>query len=182
MHPDIKEVLISEEELAEAVAKLGAQLTQDYEGKNPIIVGILKGSILFMADLIRHIDLPLEIDFMDVSSYGSSMESSGNVRINKDLDSSVAGRDIIIVEDIVDTGNTLAYIRDLLKHRDAASVRVVTLLNKTERRSVAIEANYIGIEIPDNFVVGYGLDFDEKYRGLPYIGILKPAVYEHLFK
>lgn len=182
MHSDIKEILISELELAEAVADLGAQITADYAGKQPIIVGILKGSIVFMADLIRHIDLPLEIDFMDVSSYGSAMESSGNVKINKDLDASVTGRDIIIVEDIVDTGNTLAYIRDLLKHRNANSVKVVTLLNKKERRSVAIEANYIGLEIPDNFVVGYGLDFDEKYRGLPYIGILKPVVYEHLFK
>lgn len=182
MNPDIQEVLINEEEIEAAVSKLGKQITEDYAGKEPLVVGILKGSVIFMTDLIRHIDLPLEIDFMDVSSYGAGIESSGNVKILKDLDQSAQDRDIIIVEDIVDTGNTLAHIRDLLKHREASSIKIVTLLNKKERRAIAIDADYVGLEIPDQFVVGYGLDFDEKYRGLPYIGLLKPAIYEHLFK
>lgn len=181
MNPDIEEVLISAEEIDAAVKRLGQELTKDYQDKNPVVVCILRGSVVFLADLVRQMQCPLEIDFMDLSSYGGGMESSGQVKILKDLDTDVAGRHVIIVEDIVDTGNTLAKIHDLFLHRQAESVKVVSFLNKPERRTANVTVDYVGVEIPDKFVVGYGMDFDEQYRGLPYIGILKPSVYAHLF-
>lgn len=182
MHKDVEEILFTVEDIADRTKVLGQQLTDEYQDKNPIVVGILKGSVPFMSDLIRAMDCHLQIDFMDISSYGGGVESSGQVKILKDLDADVAGRHVIIVEDIVDTGNTLSKIHDLFQHRDAASVKVVSLLNKPERRVADVEVDYVGFEIPDKFVIGYGMDFDESYRQLPYIGVLKPSVYAHLFK
>ena len=178
LHPDIEEVLYSEEEISAVVKDLGAQLTKEYEGKNPLVIGVLKGAVMFMTDLSRAMDCDLELDFMDVSSYGAGMESSGDVKILKDLDTTVDGRDLLIVEDIIDTGRTLSYLIEIFKYRKAKSIKVVTLMDKKERRVVDLEANYIGINVPNEFVVGYGLDFNEKYRNLPYIGILKTEVYE----
>lgn len=178
LHPDIKEVLYSEEEISAVVKDLGAQLTKEYEGKNPLVIGVLKGAVMFMTDLSRAMDCDLELDFMDVSSYGAGMESSGDVKILKDLDTTVDGRDLLIVEDIIDTGRTLSYLIEIFKYRKAKSIKVVTLMDKKERREVDLEADYIGINVPNEFVVGYGLDFNEKYRNLPYIGILKTEVYE----
>ncbi len=167
----VKEVLISEEKIINKVKELGEQITKDYKGKNLLCVGILKGSVLFASDLIREINLPLEIDFMAVSSYGSSTESSGIVRILKDLDESVEGKNILIIEDIIDSGLTLQYLLNNLKNRKAESVKVCTFLDKKERRIVDIVPDYSGYEIPDKFVVGYGLDFAGKYRNLKYVGI-----------
>lgn len=178
LHPDIEEVLYSEEEIIAVVKDLGAQLTKEYEGKNPLVIGVLKGAVMFMTDLSRAMDCDLELDFMDVSSYGAGMESSGDVKILKDLDTTVDGRDLLIVEDIIDTGRTLSYLIEIFKYRKAKSIKVVTLMDKKERREVDLEADYIGINVPNEFVVGYGLDFNEKYRNLPYIGILKTEVYE----
>lgn len=178
LHPDIEEVLYSEEKISAVVKDLGAQLTKEYEGKNPLVIGVLKGAVMFMTDLSRAMDCDLELDFMDVSSYGAGMESSGDVKILKDLDTTVDGRDLLIVEDIIDTGRTLSYLIEIFKYRKAKSIKVVTLMDKKERRVVDLEADYIGINVPNEFVVGYGLDFNEKYRNLPYIGILKTEVYE----
>ncbi|CZQ80214.1 MAG: hypoxanthine phosphoribosyltransferase [Trichococcus flocculiformis] len=178
LHPDIEEVLYSEGEISAVVKDLGAQLTKEYEGKNPLVIGVLKGAVMFMTDLSRAMDCDLELDFMDVSSYGAGMESSGDVKILKDLDTTVDGRDLLIVEDIIDTGRTLSYLIEIFKYRKAKSIKVVTLMDKKERRVVDLEADYIGINVPNEFVVGYGLDFNEKYRNLPYIGILKTEVYE----
>ena len=178
LHPDIEEVLYSEEEISAVVKDLCAQLTKEYEGKNPLVIGVLKGAVMFMTDLSRAMDCDLELDFMDVSSYGAGMESSGDVKILKDLDTTVDGRDLLIVEDIIDTGRTLSYLIEIFKYRKAKSIKVVTLMDKKERRVVDLEADYIGINVPNEFVVGYGLDFNEKYRNLPYIGILKTEVYE----
>lgn len=178
LHPDIEEVLYSEGEISAVVKALGAQLTKEYEGKNPLVIGVLKGAVMFMTDLSRAMDCDLELDFMDVSSYGAGMESSGDVKILKDLDTTVDGRDLLIVEDIIDTGRTLSYLIEIFKYRKAKSIKVVTLMDKKERRVVDLEADYIGINVPNEFVVGYGLDFNEKYRNLPYIGILKTEVYE----
>ena len=178
LHPDIEEVLYSEEEISAVVKDLGAQLTKEYEGKNPLVIGVLKGAVMFMTDLSRAMDCDLELDFMDVSSYGAGMESSGDVKILKDLDTTVDRRDLLIVEDIIDTGRTLSYLIEIFKYRKAKSIKVVTLMDKKERRVVDLEADYIGINVPNEFVVGYGLDFNEKYRNLPYIGILKTEVYE----
>lgn len=178
LHPDIKEVLYSEEEISAVVKDLGAQLTKEYEGKNPLVIGVLKGAVMFMTDLSRAMACDLELDFMDVSSYGAGMESSGDVKILKDLDTTVDGRDLLIVEDIIDTGRTLSYLIEIFKYRKAKSIKVVTLMDKKERRVVNLEADYIGINVPNEFVVGYGLDFNEKYRNLPYIGVLKTEVYE----
>lgn len=178
LHPDIKEVLYSEEEISAVVKDLGAQLTKEYEGKNPLVIGVLKGAVMFMTDLSRAMDCDLELDFMDVSSYGAGMESSGDVKILKDLDTTVDGRDLLIVEDIIDTGRTLSYLIEIFKYRKAKSIKVVTLMDKKERRVVDLDADYIGINVPNEFVVGYGLDFNEKYRNLPYIGVLKTEVYE----
>ncbi|CAM4296462.1 hypoxanthine phosphoribosyltransferase [Lacicoccus alkaliphilus] len=173
---DISEVVLSEEDIEQIVTRLGETLTKDYEGKTPIMVGLLKGSVLFMGDLIKKIDTHLEIDFMDVSSYVGT-KSTGEVQILKDLSGSVDGRHVLIVEDIIETGTTLNSIIDLIKYRNAASIEIVTLLDKPVNRKLHVDVKYIGTEIPDGFVVGYGLDFDEKYRNLPYIGLLKPEFY-----
>lgn len=178
IHPDIKEVLYTEEDIKNTVKKLGAELTEEYRGKNPLVIGVLKGAVMFMTDLSRAMDCDLELDFMDVSSYGSGMETSGDVKIIKDLDASVEGRDLLIVEDIIDTGRTLSYLIDIFRYRNAKSIKIVTLLHKKERRVVDLEADYVGIHVPNEFVVGYGLDFVEKYRNLPYIGILKEEIYK----
>lgn len=177
MNQDIEKVLLSEAEIGEKVRELGKALAAEYRDKNPLVICVLKGAVVFMADLIRHMDIPCEMDFMAVSSYGSGVESSGMVKILKDLDTSVQNRHVLVVEDIMDSGLTLSRLVELLRHREAASVKVVTLLNKPERRKVDISPDYSGFEIPDEFVVGYGLDFAEKYRNLPYIGVLKPEVY-----
>ncbi len=177
MKNDIKEVLFTEEQLKQKVAELGAQIMADYQGKNPLIVSVLKGSYVFMADLTRRIDVPCQVDFMVVSSYGAGTKTSGEVQIIKDLENSIDGRDLIIVEDILDSGVTLSYLMKVLTARGANSIRLCTLLSKPERRKVDVPVDYLGFEIPDEFVVGYGLDFAEKYRNLPYIGILKPSVY-----
>ena len=175
LHEDIDYVLYSEETLAETVKKLGAQISEDYEGRNLLLVSILKGSVVFMSDLMRSISIPCNIDFMAVSSYGSGVKSSGTVRILKDLDRDIRGYDVLIVEDILDSGMTLNYLMDLLYARNPNSIRICTLFDKPERRSVDIFADYKGIEVPDEFIVGYGLDYDEYYRNLPYVGVLKDA-------
>lgn len=177
MTSDIEEVLLSEEEIAGKVRELGSILSEEYRDKNPLVICVLKGAVVFMADLIRHLDIACEMDFMAVSSYGSSTKSTGVVRIVKDLDTSVQGRHVLLVEDIMDSGLTLSHLVALLKHRGAASVKVVALLNKPERRKVNITPDYSGFNIPDKFVVGYGLDYSERYRNLPYIGVLKPEAY-----
>ena len=177
MKNDIKEVLFTEEQLRQKVRELGAQITVDYQGKYPLIVSVLKGSYVFMADLTRCIDVPCQVDFMVVSSYGAGTKTSGEVQIIKDLENSIDGRDLIIVEDILDSGVTLSYLMKVLNARGANSIRLCTLLSKPDRRKVEVPIDYLGFEIPDEFVVGYGLDFAEKYRNLPYIGILKPSVY-----
>ena len=163
------DVLISPERLKDRIAELGAEITKDYAGGNPLLVGVLKGSVFFMADLARAIDLPLEMDFMAVSSYGNATESSGVVRMLKDLDAPIAGRDVIIVEDIIDSGRTLAYLVELLEQRKPNSIEICALLTKPERAEVEIDCRYIGFEIPNRFVVGYGLDYAERYRNLEYI-------------
>ncbi|WP_373717998.1 hypoxanthine phosphoribosyltransferase [Jeotgalibaca porci] len=178
LHPDIKEVLYSEEEIAKVTKDLGAVLTEEYKDKYPLVIGILKGAVMFMTDLSRAMDCDLELDFMDVSSYGAGMESSGDVKIIKDLDTSVEGRDVLIVEDIIDTGRTLSYLIEIFRYRKAKSIKIVTLLDKKERRAVDLQADWVGIEVPIEFVVGYGLDYIEKHRNLPYIGVLKEEVYQ----
>ena len=178
MNDDIKTVLVSEEQLKAKVAELGARISKDYEGKNLLLVSVLKGAVVFMTDLMRHITVPCSIDFMVVSSYGSGVKTSGVVKIVKDLDADLAGKDLLIVEDILDTGMTLHYLKQLLQDRNPNSIRIATLLDKPERRRAAVRADYVGYQVPDEFVVGYGLDYDEKYRNLPYVGILKPEVYE----
>ncbi len=177
MKDDIKKVLLSEEELHARVSELGAQLSRDYAGKNLLMVSVLKGSVVFMADLMRAISEPAEIDFMVVSSYGSGVKSSGVVKIVKDLDINLQGKDILIVEDILDSGMTLDYIKGMLLDRNPSSIRICTLLDKPARRKADLQADYVGFTVPDEFVVGYGLDYDERYRNLPYIGVLKPEVY-----
>ncbi len=177
MHSDIQKIIISQEEIAESVRNLGNKLTKDYANKNPLVVGILRGAAPFMMDLVRAMNCNLEYDFMDLSSYGSEMTSSGNVKILKDLDTDVTGRDILIVEDIIDSGRTLAKLIELFEYRKAASIKVCTLLDKPSGRVVDVAADYIGLEVPNEFVVGYGLDYDQKYRNLPYIGVLKPEIY-----
>lgn len=177
MDQDILEVFYSEEQLKAKVAELGAAITKDYQGKCPVLVSVLRGSYIFMADLTRSIDLPCTVDFMSVSSYGAGTTSSGQVKILKDLSEPIEGKDLIIVEDILDSGNTLFYLRDVLAARKPASIAICTLLDKPERRVKDIQADYSGFEVPDAFVVGYGLDYAEKYRNLPYIGVLKPEVY-----
>ncbi|AGB18036.1 hypoxanthine phosphoribosyltransferase [Thermoanaerobacterium thermosaccharolyticum] len=174
---DIDEILITEEELKGKIKELGSQITKDYEGKKLMLVGVLKGAVMFMADLSRCIDLPLSLDFMAVSSYGSSTHSSGIVKIIKDLDISIEGKDVLIVEDIIDSGLTLSYLRKTLLGRKPNSLKICTILDKPERREADVKVDYVGFKIPDKFVVGYGLDFDEKYRNLPFIGVLKPELY-----
>ena len=177
MKYDFMDVLVSKEQIAERVNELGRQITDDYSGKDITVIGILKGSVPFMADLIRAIEMPVAIDFMAVSSYGASTSSSGNVRILKDLDANVAGRHLLIVEDIIDSGITMQYLLNNLASRGAASIRVCTLLDKPERRQVPIQADYTGFSIPNEFVVGYGLDYNQMYRNLPEIGVLHPEIY-----
>ncbi len=178
MYDDVKGILVSEAELKACVQKLGAQITKDYEGKNLLLVSVLRGSVIFMADLMREIKIPCTIDFMSVSSYGSGTKSSGVVKIIKDLDLNLAGYDILIVEDILDSGNTLAYLKKMLLTRNPSSIKICTLLDKPERRTADISADYSGFSIPDAFAVGYGLDYNEKYRNLPFIGVLDPKIYE----
>ena len=179
MDNDIAKILYTKEEIAEVVARLGAELTAEYHDKNPLVVGVLRGSAPFMMDLVRAMNCYLEIDFMDVSSYGEALESSGNVRIVKDLDTDVRGRHALLVEDIVDSGRTLEKLLELFAARHAASVKVCTLLDKPERRAVDVTADYVGLSVPNEFVVGYGLDYRQQYRNLPYVGVLRPEVYKH---
>ncbi|HIX43473.1 hypoxanthine phosphoribosyltransferase [Kurthia sp. 3B1D] len=177
LQKDIEEVLLSEEQLQEKIGQLGAQLTEEYQDKFPLLIGVLKGAMPFMTDLMKRIDTYVEIDFMDVSSYGNATVSSGEVKILKDLNTSVEGRDIVIIEDIIDSGLTLSYLVELFKHRKAKSIKIVTLLDKPTGRKVDLKADYVGFDVPDAFVVGYGLDYAERYRNLPYIGVLKKSVY-----
>ena len=174
---DIKEVLFSEEQLQSKIAELGAAITADYQGKDLLMVSILKGSVMVMADLMRAVDLPLQIDFMNVSSYGVGTETKGSVKILKDLDVDIKGKDLLIVEDILDSGVTLHNLINLLRQREPKSVEICTLFSKPSRRQVEVDAKYVGYEIPDAFIVGYGLDYAEKYRNMPYVGILKEEVY-----
>jgi hypoxanthine phosphoribosyltransferase len=178
MHNDLKEILFSEAQLQQKAREMGKIITVDYQGRDLILIGILKGAVPFVADLMRAIDLPLSYDLMAVSSYGASTKSTGTVRILKDIDLSIEGKDVLIVEDIIDTGLTLQYLRANLQSRQPRSLKICTLLDKPSRRKVAIKADYNGFEIPDAFVVGYGLDYAEKYRNLPYLGILKAEIYQ----
>jgi hypoxanthine phosphoribosyltransferase len=173
----IKNVMIEEEDIAKRVKELGKQLTEEYKGKELVVVGILKGCMLFLSDLVRAVDLPLTMDFMVVSSYGTTTKSSGVVRIIKDLEREIEGKDVLIVEDIVDTGLTLSYLVENFKTRNPKSVKVCCLLDKPDRRKAKVDIEYIGFEIPDEFVVGYGLDYAEVYRNLPFVCVLKPEVY-----
>jgi hypoxanthine phosphoribosyltransferase len=178
IHPDIESVMISEDQINERVRELGAQISADYEGKTVLLVAVLRGAAIFLADLSRAMTVPVEIDFMAVSSYGSSTKSSGVVRILKDLDEQIEGRHVLVVEDILDTGLTLKYLLKNLASRKPASLEVVTLLNKQGKQRVPISCRYSGFPVPDEFVVGYGLDFAERYRNLPYIGVLRPSAYQ----
>ena len=178
MNDDIKNILVSEEALKAKVAELGAQISRDYEGRNLVLVSILKGSVVFMADLMRAVTIPCNIDFMVVSSYGgSNTTTSGLVKIIKDLDGDLSGKDVLIVEDILDSGVTLSHVCAHLREMGPASLKICTLLDKPSRRQTDVKADYVGFTIPNEFVVGYGLDYDEHYRNLPYVGILKPEVY-----
>ena len=177
LYQDLTKVLVTREEIAKAVKELGQRITKDYAGKEPVLVGILKGAVVFYSDLIREIDLPLTTDFMALSSYGSATKSSGVVQVLKDLNRDITGRDVMIVEDIVDSGTTLSYLKKYLTDRGANSIKIVTLLDKPARRRVELTADYYCFTIPDEFVVGYGLDYDEKYRNLPDIGVLHPRIY-----
>lgn len=178
MHQDIAEILISEEEIRAKVKELGQQISRDYAGQDLLLIGILRGAMLFMSDLMREIDIPVNIDFMVVSSYGSGTTTSGEVRVLKDLDRGIEGRNVLLIEDIVDTGLTLNYLTKYLANRHPKSLKVCTLLNKPSRRRVEVKVDYNGFIIPDKFVVGYGLDYNEYYRNLPYIGVLKPEIYQ----
>lgn len=178
MHPDISEILYTEEDLKKVVAELGKQISEDYKDKNLFMVAVLKGSLMFMADLMRAITIPCQIDFLAVSSYGSGTKTSGEVRLIKDLDVPLENKDLLIVEDILDSGVTLSYLKKALTARNPKSIKICTLLDKPERRRADIVADYHGFCIPDAFIVGYGLDYAEYYRNLPYIGILDPSVYE----
>lgn len=180
MHQDIDHILVSEEELKAKVAELGTKISADYEGKDLLLVSILKGAVVFMADLMRAVTIPCGIDFMVVSSYGGANTSStGLVKIIKDLDQDLSGKDVLIVEDILDTGITLSHLMPMLQMRKPNSLRLCTILSKPSRRKADIEPDYCGFEVPDEFVVGYGLDYDEKYRNLPYVGVLKPEIYSN---
>lgn len=178
MNSDIERILYSEEMLQDTVKKLGEKISEDYKGKKLLLLGILKGSVVFMTDLMRSIDIPCEIDFMAVSAYGSGVKNSGTVRILKDLDRDIKDYDVLIVEDILDSGMTLSYLMDILNARNPGSIKICTLFDKPERRKVQVFADYSGLNVPDEFIVGYGLDYAEKYRNLPYVGILKREVYE----
>ena len=177
MRDDIQSILLTEEEIRRRVHEMGAEITRDYAGKEPLFVGVLKGCFVFMADLLRQVELPCSMDFMAVSSYGNATSTTGAVKINKDLSKDIQGQDVIIVEDILDSGVTLGYLSKYLMNRKPASITIATLLDKPSRRRADVQAKYIGFQVPDAFVVGYGLDYAEKYRNLPYIGVLKPEVY-----
>ena len=177
MEKDILKVLVTEEELQARVAELGAEIAERFQGKNPLFLGVLKGSFIFMADLVRACPLKSDLEFMALSSYQNATASSGRVQINYDLRQDITGRDIVVVEDILDSGNTLFFLKEYLMTKGAASVTIATLLDKPARRAKAITADFVGITVPDEFVVGYGLDYAQKYRNLPYIGVLKPEVY-----
>ncbi|PHV71677.1 hypoxanthine phosphoribosyltransferase [Sporanaerobium hydrogeniformans] len=179
MKRDIEKILFSEEQLEARLNELGQQITKDYQGKELLVIGILKGSNIFTSDLVRKINLPLNMDFMVVSSYGNAASSSGVVRILKDLEQSAEGKHLLIVEDIVDSGLTLNYLKDVLQSRKPASVKICTLLDKPAGRKQSIQIDYCGFEVPDEFIVGYGIDYAEKYRNLPFVGVLKREVYSH---
>ncbi len=178
MKEDIEEILISEEQIRIKVQELGMQITHDYQGKNLLLLGTLKGAVPFIADLARAIDLPLELDYMAVASYGNSTQSSGIVRILKDLEGPINQKHVLVVEDIIDSGLTLHYLVDLIKGRNPLSLRLCSLLNKERERICHVEIDYLGFTIPDKFVVGYGLDYAQRYRNLPYIGVLRPEVFD----
>lgn len=178
LEQDIERVLFSEEAIDRRLGEMAGQINRDYAGREPMLISVLRGSFVFMADLTRKIQLPCTVDFMAVSSYGKGTSSSGQVQITKDLSDDIEGKDILVVEDILDSGNTLSYLMKILQARHPASMKLCTLLDKPSRRTVPVEVDYVGFTIPDEFVVGYGLDFAERYRNLPYIGILKPSVYE----
>ncbi len=180
MHSDVGSILFSEEQIAEAVKALGKRITADHAGKSPVIIGILKGSFIFMSDLVRNIELDCELDFMIAKSYGNAAVSSGKVRVLKDIDTDIAGRDVIIVEDILDTARTLAAVKEILMERNPASIQICTLLDKVTTDKVSdLRADYKCFDVGDEFVVGYGLDYAERYRSLKYIGVLKREIYEH---
>ena len=174
---DVERILLTEEQIQQKVAEIGKRITEEYRDKNPIFVGVLKGCFIFMADLVRATQIQSELEFIGLSSYQSGTASSGVVEITRDLQKDITGRHIIVVEDILDSGNTLSYLKKLLEAKGAASVTIVTLLDKPSRREKTITADYVGFVVPDEFVVGYGLDYDQKYRNMPYIGVLKPEVY-----
>ena len=178
MQADIERIFFTEEQLAERVKELGQQISKDYQGLNPIFIGVLKGSFVFMADLMRSIDVDCSIDFMAVSSYGSGTKTTGAVKITKDLSHDIENRHVIIVEDILDSGLTLNYLRSYLEVRQPLSIKICTLMDKPARREAPISADYVGFDCPDAYIVGYGLDYAEKYRNLPYIGVLKPEIYQ----
>ncbi len=178
MQNQIAKILISEEQIKSKVRELGEGISLDYQDKNLVVIGILKGAIVFLADLVREIKVPLQMDFMAVSSYGTSTHTSGVVRILKDLEGDIAGKDILLVEDIIDTGLTLSYLKENLKARRPASLKICTFLDKPSRRKADLLPDYKGYDIPDEFVVGYGLDFSGKFRNLPYVGVLKPECYQ----
>ena len=177
LHPDIEKVLYTEEDIQEVVQRIGKQISEDYKDKNLFLVTVLKGSLVFMADLMRAIDIPCNIDFLAVSSYGKGTSTSGEVQVIKDLNCPLADKDLLVVEDILDSGVTLSFLLKNLSARGPKSIRLCTLLDKPERRKVDIHPDYVGMQVPDEFIVGYGLDYDEYYRNLPYIGVLKPEVY-----
>lgn len=178
MRNDIDHILYDEAVISAKIKALGARISEDYAGKSPFLIGVLKGCFVFMADLARNITLPCDIDFMAVSSYGSGTSTTGAVKITKDLNRDIEGRDVLIIEDILDSGVTLSYLKAYLSNRNPASIKICTLMDKPARRKADITADYTGFVCPDEFVVGYGLDYDEKYRNLPYIGVLKPEIYE----
>lgn len=178
IHSDVERLMLSEEQISDKVKEMAEKLDKLYEGRTPVVVCILKGSVIFYADLIRNMQTPIELDFMCVSSYGSDTVSSGELNIKKDLACDIRGRDVLLVEDIIDSGNTLYKLKKILMERNPASLNIVTLLDKPERRVVPMEPEYTCFEIEDEFVVGYGLDYAEKYRNLPYVGVLKRSVYE----
>ncbi len=179
LHPDIQEILLSEQDIKDIVKKVGAEITRDYADKNPLVIAVLRGAVVFMADIMRAIECPLSIDFMAVSSYGDGVKSSGVVRIVKDLDTKIEGRHVIIVEDVLDSGLTLSYLVRMLQSRNPASIEIAAFLVKDiEGKRPAIDPRYVGTHVPNKFVVGYGLDYAERYRNLPFVGVLKPSVYE----
>jgi hypoxanthine phosphoribosyltransferase len=178
LYQDVAEILVSEDQIKKRVAELGARINKDFAGEQILVIAVLKGALLFLADLMRHIDLPLAVDFLAVSSYGAGTQSSGVVRILKDLDETIEHQHVIIVEDIVDSGRTLDYLLRMLRQRNPATLHVCTLLDKRDRREIDVPIDYVGFEVPDAFVVGYGLDFAEHYRQLPFIGVLKPEIYQ----